>query len=133
MIISQLSLMIFIMLLAYIIFEQWKIINASKKVREELDIKLDQLNRTIQILSTRLGARNEELFVDQLDGKEDESLNLLYHMAVKIVQQEGKVSVTLLSRRLEIGYARAARIIDQLEAQGVVGPQKGVGPRKLLM
>ncbi|OGK44428.1 hypothetical protein A2957_02005 [Candidatus Roizmanbacteria bacterium RIFCSPLOWO2_01_FULL_38_11] len=125
--------MIFIMLLAYIIFEQWKIINASKKVREELDIKLDQLNRTIQILSTRLGARNEELFVDQLDGKEDESLNLLYHMAVKIVQQEGKVSVTLLSRRLEIGYARAARIIDQLEAQGVVGPQKGVGPRKLLM
>ena len=133
MIISQLSLMIFIMLLAYIIFEQWKIINASKKVREELDIKLDQLNRTIQILSTRLGARNEELFVDQLDGKEDKSLNLLYHMAVKIVQQEGKVSVTLLSRRLEIGYARAARIIDQLEAQGVVGPQKGVGPRKLLM
>jgi S-DNA-T family DNA segregation ATPase FtsK/SpoIIIE len=45
----------------------------------------------------------------------------------------GKASASLLQRRLSIGYARAARILDILEEQGVIGPAEGAKPRDILM
>ena len=54
--------------------------------------------------------------------------------AVRLVCQFGKASASLLQRRLSVGYARAARIIDQLEAAGVVGPSDGSSkPREVLI
>lgn len=44
----------------------------------------------------------------------------------------GKASASLLQRRLAIGYARAARLLDMLEESGVVGPQQGSKPREVL-
>ena len=57
----------------------------------------------------------------------------LFPRAVEILVEEGKGSSSLLQRRLSIGYARAARILDELEANGVVGPSDGSKPREILI
>lgn len=49
----------------------------------------------------------------------------MYRQAVEEVRRSGKASISLLQRRLRIGYSRAARIIDQLEADGIIGPEQG--------
>ena len=53
--------------------------------------------------------------------------------AVEVVIEAGQASTSLLQRKLKLGYARAARIVDQLEAKGVVGPYEGSKPRKVLL
>lgn len=63
------------------------------------------------------------------DGEVDD----LFKEAVKIVCQYERASASLLQRRLSVGYARAARIIDQLEAAGVVSPAEGSKPREVLI
>lgn len=57
----------------------------------------------------------------------------LFDEAVRIVCQYDRASASLLQRRLSIGYARAARIIDQLEEAGIVGPGEGSKPRDVLV
>ena len=57
----------------------------------------------------------------------------LFRQAVELVCQFDKASASLLQRRLSIGYARAARILDQLEAARVVGPADGSKPREVLV
>lgn len=52
--------------------------------------------------------------------------------AIKIVRMENKATVSLLQRRMNIGYSAAARIMDKLEELGVVGPYKGSEPREVL-
>ena len=52
--------------------------------------------------------------------------------AISIIRMENKASVSLLQRRMNIGYAKAAKIIDALEEQGVVGPYNGSQPREVL-
>jgi S-DNA-T family DNA segregation ATPase FtsK/SpoIIIE len=52
--------------------------------------------------------------------------------AIKLVQSYDMVNASLLQRRLAIGYARAARLLDQLEDKGIVGPGEGAKPRKVI-
>jgi S-DNA-T family DNA segregation ATPase FtsK/SpoIIIE len=63
----------------------------------------------------------------------DEDLDELFKNAVEVVVQYDRASASLLQRRLSVGYARAARIIDQLESAGVVGPPDGSKPRDVLI
>ncbi|MBQ1489613.1 MAG: DNA translocase FtsK 4TM domain-containing protein [Eubacterium sp.] len=53
--------------------------------------------------------------------------------AIECVVMQGQASVSMLQRRFRIGYNRAARIVDQMEARGIVGPQDGSRPRQVLM
>ena len=53
--------------------------------------------------------------------------------AIEIAVEAGSVSTSLLQRKLSLGYARAARIVDKLEKIGVVGPFEGSKPRKVLI
>lgn len=53
--------------------------------------------------------------------------------AIQIVVEAGQASTTLIQRKLKVGYARAARIIDELEERGIVGPFEGSKPRKVLI
>jgi S-DNA-T family DNA segregation ATPase FtsK/SpoIIIE len=62
---------------------------------------------------------------------DDEADRLLLD-AVGVVQEYDRASASLLQRRLKIGYARAARIIDQLEARGYIGPFDGSNARQVL-
>lgn len=57
----------------------------------------------------------------------------LYEEAKKLVIEAGKASASYLQRRLQIGYARAARLLDILEENGVIGPIDGAKPRKILV
>jgi S-DNA-T family DNA segregation ATPase FtsK/SpoIIIE len=61
-----------------------------------------------------------------------EGLDALYDQALQIVLAAGLASTTFLQRKLKIGYARAASIMDQLFENGVIGPQEGAKPRKVL-
>lgn len=56
----------------------------------------------------------------------------LFNQAVEIISQFDKASASLLQRKFSIGYARAARLLDQLEAEGFVGPAEGSKPREVL-
>jgi len=57
----------------------------------------------------------------------------IYERAVAVVRRERKASTSLLQRKLNIGYGRAARMIDRMEADGLIGPDRGAGkPRELL-
>ncbi|MEX0887762.1 MAG: DNA translocase FtsK, partial [Patescibacteria group bacterium] len=62
----------------------------------------------------------------------DKPTDPLFEEAVEIITQYERASASLLQRRLEIGYARAARIIDQLQERGIVGPAEGSKPREVL-
>ena len=53
--------------------------------------------------------------------------------AIEVVLETGQASVSMLQRRLKLGYSRAARIVDQMEERGVVGPFEGSKPRQLLI
>jgi S-DNA-T family DNA segregation ATPase FtsK/SpoIIIE len=63
----------------------------------------------------------------------DQELDELFKDAVEVVCQYDRASASLLQRRLSIGYARAARVIDQLQSAGVVGPPDGSKPREVLI
>ena len=56
----------------------------------------------------------------------------LYQMALDVIKSEGKASTSLLQRKLQIGYNRAARIIDMMEAEGIVSKANHVGKREVL-
>ncbi len=57
----------------------------------------------------------------------------MYQDALRVVVESGKASTSLLQRRLRVGYARAARIIEEMEEQGVIGPADGARPREVLI
>ena len=68
-----------------------------------------------------------------LAGISDKLADELYDEAVAIVAKEGKASTSLIQRRLQIGYNRAARIIEQMEVQEVIGKADRVGRREVLV
>lgn len=68
-----------------------------------------------------------------VDGGSGADQDDLYDEALALIQQTGKASASLFQRRLSVGYARAARILDILEENGVIGPANGAKPRKILI
>lgn len=64
------------------------------------------------------------------DAGDDEEL---VAQATEVIRQTRKASATLLQRKLGVGFARAARIMDILEERGVVGPQEGAKPRDIYL
>ncbi len=79
---------------------------------------------------------DDEIFFDEDDyGQDtlfDEESDPLYDEALEIVMQEGKASASYIQRKLKIGYNRAARIVEEMEARGVVGPANGSKPREVI-
>ena len=64
------------------------------------------------------------------DGPDEDPM---LHDAIRVVVESGMASTSLLQRKLKLGYARAARIVDEMEQRGVVGPYKGAKPRDVLI
>ena len=81
---------------------------------------------------------DEEIFVedDEEEGAEPglftEGSDPLYDRALEIVVQAGKASASYIQRRLKIGYNRAARLVEEMEARGIVGPANGSKPREII-
>ncbi len=71
---------------------------------------------------------SDEMFSDVGEGDDDE----LYEEARKVVMEAGRASTSYIQRKLRVGYARAARLMDMLEERGVIGPQDGARPREVV-
>ncbi len=70
---------------------------------------------------------------DELEGEEyDGPADLMYQDAVRVVCEMGKASTSTLQRRLRLGYGRAARILDMMQRDGIIGPPDGSRPREVL-
>lgn len=75
----------------------------------------------------------EGMETDNKDGNSDLDLDEKIEEAIKIVIDAGQASTSLVQRRLKVGYARAGRMIDEMESLGIVGPHQGSKPREVLM
>ena len=101
----------------------------------------DEIKRLIDYCKTQATAKYDEEFenVSQntssgignsaTGGEDDEAYNEVVEFAI----QTGKISASLIQRRFRFGYNRAARMMDLLEARGIVGPQNGSKPREVLV
>lgn len=67
------------------------------------------------------------------EGEEEDNYDPLFEKAAEVVIESGTASTSFLQRKLSVGYARGAKIIDQLQDYGVIGPSEGSKPRKVLM
>ena len=74
---------------------------------------------------------NQTREIDE-DGEDGPELDEVYEEAVRLVVESGKASTSLLQRRLRLGYGRAARLIDMMERDGIVGSPDGSRPREVL-
>lgn len=77
--------------------------------------------------SAQNGGGKNGMFDEYLEDEDDE----LYDEAVRVVAEAKKASASLLQRRLKVGYARAARLLDLMEAEGIIGPGEGAKPREV--
>ena len=66
-------------------------------------------------------------------GDDDDADDEIVQQAIEEIKRAGKASASLLQRRLKVGYARAARILDILEEKGLIGPSEGAKPREIYM
>ena len=109
----------------------------SKPVRlQGAFISNQEVERVVAFLKDQSGTEYDEDIIDLVQNAKQvsfsESDDLLVD-AVRLVVDEGVASISLLQRKLRIGYARAARLIDEMEAKGVVGGFEGSKPRKVLI
>jgi len=110
---------------------------ASKPTRVQGAFMSDQEVETIVSYVRSQGqAEYDESLVPEIDEEStdpEEVLDELYDQAVQIVLEAKQASVSLLQRRMRVGYTRAARLIDSMEARGIVGPYEGSKPREVLL
>jgi DNA translocase FtsK len=99
----------------------------------------DEVDRVVQFLKSQGNPEYIDTITDEssdlslpLGGAEEDGDDL-YRQAVQIVKTDRKASTSYIQRRLQIGYNRAARIIEQMEADGVVSPANHVGKREILI
>jgi len=94
------------------------------------DAYIEELNPQIDLSNDKI---NNAIFSASIgDSTENEDDDELYEEAREIVMSAGKASTSYLQRKLKVGYARAARLIDMLEERGVVGPGSGAKPREVI-
>ena len=95
----------------------------------------------IEKVSSFLRAQGDPDYVEEITAAKDNSIDNiqsddgndeLYEMAIKIVKSEKKASTSFLQRKLQVGYNRAARIIEQMEDNGIVSKANHVGKREVL-
>ncbi len=96
-------------------------VDYDESVMEEIEKKAAQTG------SAKASAGDAEPNDAELDGDE------MLPAAVDVILETGQASVSMLQRRLKLGYARAARIVDEMEEKGIVGPFQGSKPRTILV
>ncbi|MFE8699137.1 DNA translocase FtsK [Cytobacillus sp. FJAT-54145] len=96
---------------------------SDDEVEEIVDFVIDQQKVQYQ----------EEMIPDEIPEASGEVEDELYNEAVDLILEMQTASVSMLQRRFRIGYTRAARLIDEMELRGVVGPYEGSKPRAVLM
>ena len=116
-------------------------IGASKPERVQgAYIASDEVERVIEWVKKQQEVSYDETMIPKkgenssnADSKDDEPADEFYEQAVDLVRRQQTASVSMLQRRFRIGYNRAARIVDEMEAKGIVGPSEGSKPRQVLV
>ena len=91
------------------------------------DEVMQKIEESVQDKDKKGGGSGAAAAADDSDGDE------LLPAAVEVILETGQASVSMLQRRLKLGYSRAARLVDQMEERGYVGPFEGSKPRQLLI
>lgn len=117
---------------------------ATKPVRVQGTLVTDkEVERVVNVVKANATANydedilehleNVETGEDSIDGADAGEADEMLPQAIDVVMETGQASTSLLQRRLKLGYARAARVMDQMEARGIVGPSEGSKPRQILI
>lgn len=113
--------------------------DASKPMRiQGVFVQDGEINNLIKYLketgiAPQYTAEVTEMPLGRMGGKDTGEKDDLFEEAVRTICQYDRASASLLQRRLKVGYARAARIIDELEVAGIIGPGEGSKPRDVLV
>ena len=96
----------------------------------------DEIKNLVKFIKSQAGPQYHEAAAASQENKKigvEQEKDDLYHQAVEIVVQTKQASVSMIQRKLRVGYTRAARMIDIMEEEGVVGPYNGSKPRDILI
>jgi DNA segregation ATPase FtsK/SpoIIIE, S-DNA-T family len=93
-----------------------------------------EIRRIVEFLKTQgTPTYHEEILEEREEPADEEDMNdEKYEEAVEFVYEKGEASISMIQRRFRIGYNRAARIVERMEKEGVVGPSTGIKPREVL-
>jgi S-DNA-T family DNA segregation ATPase FtsK/SpoIIIE len=93
-----------------------------------------EIRRIVEFLKTQgTPTYQEEILQEKDEVTEEEDMNdEKYEEALEFVYEKGEASISMIQRRFRIGYNRAARIVERMEREGVVGPSTGIKPREVL-
>lgn len=109
-------------------------VGASKPVRVQGAFLSDaEVESIVEFVISQQKAQYQEDMIPQASDSMQQSEDDLYEEAVQLVVDMQTASVSMLQRRFRIGYTRAARLIDVMEANGIVGPYEGSKPREVLI
>lgn len=97
-----------------------------------------EVEKIVSFLKKSTDTNYDNDILDKIENKEDgkiqnEDVDELLPEAIKTAVDYGQVSASMLQRRLRVGFNRAARLVEQMEARGIVGPQDGSKPRQVLI
>ena len=98
---------------------------------QEQSVYDDDVMKEIDRQAANTGGKKKDVSSSETD--EDSPADEMLPKAIEAVIEAQSASTTLLQRKLKLGYARAARIIDELESRGIIGPYEGAKPRKVLI
>ncbi len=109
---------------------------ASKFTRGQGTLITDpEIDKVTQFIKAQRGPAYDGTILNEMESKAavriENTKDELYDEAVRVVVEGGQASVSLLQRRMRLGYGRAARIVDMMEAEGIVGPVRGAKPREV--
>lgn len=94
----------------------------------------EEINRVVDFIGAQGGPEYHSDVLAAQEGKPGpwiQERDELYEEAVRVIFESGQASTSVLQRRLRLGYGRAARIIDMMEQDGIVGPNQGTKPREI--
>lgn len=111
---------------------------------EQMNGRLDKLEQDVSAIKADAEVIKEDEEIQQANTQkqkkapqdtviDDAADDEMLPQAIEVVVQAGVASTSLLQRRLHVGYSRAGRLIDELEARGIVGPSEAGTPRRILI
>lgn len=116
----------------YIDTEEVQRVTSRLKLTKEPDYITEEIvqeHEEVQVSSTNSTSQSETSFTTTGNETDEE----LIEKAIQVLRETRKASASLLQRRLSIGYARAARLLDLMEEKGIVGPVQGAKPRDIFL
>ncbi len=111
---------------------------SSKWVRAQGCLLTDkEIERVVSFIKTQRSPQYEPGILEGGESRaremQEQEKDPLYPEAVRVIVETGQASVSLLQRRMRLGYGRAARILDMMEQEGIVGPIRGAKPREVYL